>query len=153
MSSSPIRPCRSPSADCAATESSAARFSLDQTANSGKRFCHPPTTAGFRNPPFIPLPTAIPTEIRNSKFKIANNVLPLVPIICTRRLATFHAVKNINLTLRYGEIFGLLGANGAGKTTTIKMLCGLLPPSQGDISLAGQTQNLEAGLCGGALAI
>jgi ABC-2 type transport system ATP-binding protein len=36
-----------------------------------------------------------------------------------------------------GEIFGLLGANGAGKTTTFGMLCGLLPPSEGSLSVAG----------------
>lgn len=56
----------------------------------------------------------------------------------------FQAVKNVNLEINYGEIYGLLGANGAGKTTTIKMLCGLLPPSQGKISLAGQVQNLRS---------
>lgn len=56
----------------------------------------------------------------------------------------FRAVKDINLDIHYGEIYGLLGANGAGKTTTIKMLCGLLPASQGKISLAGQTQDLRS---------
>jgi ABC-2 type transport system ATP-binding protein len=50
----------------------------------------------------------------------------------------FHAVKNIDLGIRYGEIYGLLGANGAGKTTTIKMLCGLLAPTSGEITLAGE---------------
>ncbi|MFN6567568.1 ATP-binding cassette domain-containing protein [Dendronalium sp. ChiSLP03b] len=56
----------------------------------------------------------------------------------------FQAVKNIDLEIRYGEIYGLLGANGAGKTTTIKMLCGLLAPTSGKISLAGQTRNLRS---------
>jgi ABC-2 type transport system ATP-binding protein len=56
----------------------------------------------------------------------------------------FEAVKNVNLEIHYGEIYGLLGANGAGKTTTIKMLCGLLAPSKGKISLAGQMQNLRS---------
>ncbi|MBX7173386.1 MAG: ATP-binding cassette domain-containing protein [Pyrinomonadaceae bacterium] len=50
----------------------------------------------------------------------------------------FIAVKDINLAIKYGEIYGLLGANGAGKTTTIKMLCGLLPPTNGVIELAGE---------------
>ena len=42
--------------------------------------------------------------------------------------------------MRYGEVYGLLGANGAGKTTTIKMLCGLLEPSEGEVQLAGETR-------------
>ena len=40
-------------------------------------------------------------------------------------------MHNVNLNVRYGEVYGLLGANGAGKTTTIKMLCGLLEPTSG----------------------
>ena len=43
----------------------------------------------------------------------------------TKRFGAFTAVHNVNLNVRYGEVYGLLGANGAGKTTTIKMLCGL----------------------------
>lgn len=57
---------------------------------------------------------------------------------------SFQAVKGVNLAIRYGEIYGLLGANGAGKTTTIKMLCGLLEPSRGQMQLAGQTGNLRS---------
>jgi drug efflux transport system ATP-binding protein len=53
----------------------------------------------------------------------------------------FQAVKGINLDIRYGEIYGLLGANGAGKTTTIKMLCGLLAPSSGRVGLVGESNN------------
>jgi ABC-2 type transport system ATP-binding protein len=49
----------------------------------------------------------------------------------------FVAVAGVNLEIRYGEIYGLLGANGAGKTTTIKMLCGLLAPTSGETVLAG----------------
>ncbi|MEC4814252.1 MAG: ATP-binding cassette domain-containing protein [Scytonema sp. PMC 1069.18] len=56
----------------------------------------------------------------------------------------FHAVKNINLDIKYGEVFGLLGANGAGKTTTIKMLCGLLPATSGRVTLAGETGQLRS---------
>jgi len=56
----------------------------------------------------------------------------------TRRFGEFTAVNEINLQIRYGEIYGLLGANGAGKTTAIKMLCGLLDPSEGEVQLAGE---------------
>ncbi len=49
----------------------------------------------------------------------------------------FVAARDINLNIMYGEIYGLLGANGAGKTTTIKMLCGLLEPTEGTVGLAG----------------
>ncbi|MFN6526354.1 ATP-binding cassette domain-containing protein [Nostoc sp. ChiSLP03a] len=56
----------------------------------------------------------------------------------------FHAVKQINLEIKYGEVFGLLGANGAGKTTTIKMLCGLLSASSGRMALAGETGELRS---------
>jgi ABC-2 type transport system ATP-binding protein len=55
----------------------------------------------------------------------------------TMQFGSFTAVKNLHLQVHYGEIYGLLGANGAGKTTTIKMLCGLLDPTQGEMQLAG----------------
>lgn len=47
----------------------------------------------------------------------------------------FVAVKNVSFDVRAGEIFGLLGANGAGKTTTIRVLCGLLNPSEGMVQI------------------
>jgi ABC-2 type transport system ATP-binding protein len=56
----------------------------------------------------------------------------------TKEFGDFTAVRNVDVQIRYGEIYGLLGANGAGKTTTIKMLCGLLEPSLGEMALAGQ---------------
>lgn len=62
----------------------------------------------------------------------------------SRVFGKFKAVKSVNVEVRYGEIFGLLGANGAGKTTTIKMLCGLLEASGGKISLGGETGNLRS---------
>ncbi|MBF2064036.1 MAG: ABC transporter ATP-binding protein [Calothrix sp. C42_A2020_038] len=61
-----------------------------------------------------------------------------------RVFGKFQAVKDVNVEVHYGEIFGLLGANGAGKTTTIKMLCGLLEASGGKISLGGETGNLRS---------
>ena len=54
-----------------------------------------------------------------------------------RTFGSFHAVKNVDLEIHYGEIYGLLGANGAGKTTTIKMLCGLADQTSGHVFLAG----------------
>jgi ABC-2 type transport system ATP-binding protein len=62
----------------------------------------------------------------------------------SRRFGSFQAVRQVDLEVRYGEIFGLLGANGAGKTTTIKMLCGLLEPTDGEVSLAGETSRLRS---------
>ncbi len=54
---------------------------------------------------------------------------------------SFQAVRGISLEIRYGEIYGLLGANGAGKTTTIQMLAGLIEPSGGEVALAGETDS------------
>jgi len=61
----------------------------------------------------------------------------------SKNFGAFHAVRNVDLSVGYGEIYGLLGANGAGKTTTIKMLCGLLEPSDGQMTLAGKSHNLR----------
>jgi ABC-2 type transport system ATP-binding protein len=57
---------------------------------------------------------------------------------------SFEAVKGVDIEVRYGEVYGLLGANGAGKTTTIKMLCGLLEPSAGEVALAGERGALRS---------
>lgn len=62
----------------------------------------------------------------------------------TRQFGDFTAVHNVSLQIRNGEVYGLLGANGAGKTTTIRMLCGLLEPSSGDMELAGVQGNLRS---------
>jgi ABC-2 type transport system ATP-binding protein len=55
----------------------------------------------------------------------------------TRRFDSFVAVDHVELSVKPGEIFGFLGANGAGKTTTIRMLCGLLAPSEGEAWVDG----------------
>jgi ABC-2 type transport system ATP-binding protein len=55
----------------------------------------------------------------------------------TKRFGTFTAVDRISFTVEKGEIFGFLGANGAGKSTTIRMLCGLLPPTDGTAVVGG----------------
>lgn len=56
----------------------------------------------------------------------------------TFRHAAEAAVKGISFSIQRNEIFGLLGPNGAGKTTTISMLCGLFPPSSGQIIIDGK---------------
>jgi ABC-2 type transport system ATP-binding protein len=48
-----------------------------------------------------------------------------------------HALKNINLEIRPGEIFALLGPNGAGKTTLISIICGIVNPTHGRILADG----------------
>nr|WP_228038407.1 ABC transporter ATP-binding protein [Nodosilinea sp. LEGE 06152] len=50
----------------------------------------------------------------------------------------FEAVQQVSLTLRQGEVLAFLGPNGAGKTTTIKMIAGLVRPTQGQITVAGE---------------
>ena len=54
-----------------------------------------------------------------------------------RKYTNFYALKNINLELNKGEILGILGENGAGKTTLIKLMVGLLHPSEGDVNIDG----------------
>jgi ABC-2 type transport system ATP-binding protein len=54
-----------------------------------------------------------------------------------RSFGKFVAVDHVDFCVKRGEIFGLLGPNGAGKTTTFRMLCGLLPPSGGTLTVAG----------------
>jgi ABC-2 type transport system ATP-binding protein len=65
----------------------------------------------------------------------------MAPIIethgLTRRFSDLTAVDHLNLTVNAGEIFGLVGPDGAGKTTTLRMLCGLVNPSEGSATVAG----------------
>jgi len=55
----------------------------------------------------------------------------------TKRYGKFTAVDHIDLAVRRGEIFGFLGPNGAGKTTTIRMVAGVLQPSEGRVLIGG----------------
>jgi len=55
----------------------------------------------------------------------------------TKNYGKLIAVNNVNLEVAEGEIFGFLGPNGAGKTTTIKMMAGLLQPTDGSIQIHG----------------
>jgi len=61
-----------------------------------------------------------------------------------KRFGSFQAVKNFQLEIRNRDIYGLLGANGAGKTTAIKIICGLIDPTSGSVSLLGKSKGLRA---------
>jgi ribosome-dependent ATPase len=64
----------------------------------------------------------------------------------TQRFGDFTAVDNVSFKIAKGEIFGFLGSNGCGKTTTMKMLTGLLPPTEGSSRLFGvplEANNIE----------
>ena len=67
------------------------------------------------------------------------NIIELVDVRKTFRdfwlRPTVEAVSSLSLTVKRGEVFGLLGPNGSGKSTTIKMILGLLTPSAGKVSL------------------
>ncbi|MGI9184275.1 MAG: ATP-binding cassette domain-containing protein [Solirubrobacteraceae bacterium] len=74
--------------------------------------------------------------------RVDEDAPPGGPAIVARQLRrTFkgdiEAVRDIDLEVAQGEVFGFLGPNGAGKTTTVRMLCTLLPPTAGSASVAG----------------
>ncbi|MBM4426774.1 MAG: ABC transporter ATP-binding protein [Chloroflexi bacterium] len=56
----------------------------------------------------------------------------------TKRYGTLTAVADLSLEVNEGEVFGLLGPNGAGKTTSISMMCGLLRPDSGHVTIRGK---------------
>jgi ABC-2 type transport system ATP-binding protein len=63
---------------------------------------------------------------------------PLIQTVeLTKQFNSIQALKNLNLNIMQGEIYGLLGPNGAGKTTAIKTILGLLEPTSGSIRVAG----------------
>ena len=55
----------------------------------------------------------------------------------TKRFGKVVAVDHLDLAVRRGELYGFLGPNGAGKSTTLRMLCGILEPSDGDGHVLG----------------
>ena len=62
----------------------------------------------------------------------------------TRRFGTLVAVDHIDLSIPRGQVYGFLGPNGSGKSTTLRMLCGLLTPSAGDVEVLGLRIPAEA---------
>jgi len=61
-----------------------------------------------------------------------------------KRYGRFTAVRGVDLHVRKGEVFGFLGPNGAGKTTTMKMVAGLLKPSEGSVWVDGIDTSVDA---------
>jgi len=55
-----------------------------------------------------------------------------------KKFGNFHAVRDLDLRIPPGEVFGFLGPNGAGKTTTIRMMVGLIKPTSGRVFIDGQ---------------
>lgn len=72
----------------------------------------------------------------DEKYSISDEIVIVVKNL-VRKFGDFTAVDKTNFEVRRGEVFGLLGPNGAGKTTTFRMLCGLLPMTDGFLSVAG----------------
>ncbi|WP_370978267.1 ATP-binding cassette domain-containing protein [Agaribacterium sp. ZY112] len=83
-----------------------------------------------------------PSDKTNSK--VADEHLAILASGLGKRFADFNAVDGLNLAIPKGSIFGFLGPNGCGKTTTIRMLCGLLSPSCGQVNVLGMSLPKEA---------
>jgi len=71
-------------------------------------------------------------------FKPSGDVPAIESHGLTQRFGSFTAVDHVKFRIERGEIFGFLGSNGCGKTTTMKMLTGLLPPTEGEALLFGK---------------
>ncbi|HEU5087490.1 MAG TPA: ATP-binding cassette domain-containing protein [Roseiflexaceae bacterium] len=69
----------------------------------------------------------------------APGLLGAVKSLFHRETIPVHAVRDLSLQIEQGEMVGFLGPNGAGKTTTLKMVCGLIYPSSGDVRVLGHT--------------
>ena len=62
----------------------------------------------------------------------------------TKKYGNLTALNNLNFELESGHIIGLLGPNGSGKTTLIKIICGLLVPSAGEVTVKGNPIGVES---------
>ncbi len=70
---------------------------------------------------------------------------PIVTQGLTKRYGDLFAVRDLDLTVRAGEVYGFLGPNGAGKTTTLRMLLGLVRPTAGTVLLHGGNKGVSTG--------
>lgn len=82
----------------------------------------------------------------------AIEIIDLCKQFRNKKMARVDALKNLNLTIEDGEVFGFLGPNGAGKSTTIKTLMGLIRPTSGSARIAGHdVSSVAARKCVGYL--
>jgi len=76
---------------------------------------------------------------RNDSLRYLNTMENIIETVnLGKQFGTFSAVRNVSLSVQKGEIYGFLGLNGAGKTTTIRMLLGLIRPSNGYARICGE---------------
>ncbi len=91
---------------------------------------------------FIALLPEAEREDRTTLTIPPRRIVDTEPVITARdltcRFGDFTAVDRVSFTIECGEIFGFVGSNGCGKTTTMKMLTGLLPPTEGEALLFGR---------------
>lgn len=76
-------------------------------------------------------------------YKIKKGFSGAIKSLFSREYDIKRAVDNISLNIERGELVGFIGPNGAGKSTTIKMLCGILVPSSGQVSVNGRDPSIE----------
>lgn len=67
----------------------------------------------------------------------ASTDLAIITHGLTRRFGTLVAVDHVDLAIPRGQVYGFLGPNGSGKSTTLRMLCGLLTPTEGEVEVLG----------------
>jgi ABC-2 type transport system ATP-binding protein len=82
----------------------------------------------------LPLQQRTNEEIQMRALEIQN----LCKVFIEKKYKTVEAIKNLNLDIEQGEVFGFLGPNGAGKSTTIKCLMGLIQPTSGTATIMGE---------------
>jgi len=78
------------------------------------------------------------TTIQRDSVAIKSSDIILRTSGLTKRFGTLEAVKDLNIEIRRGDVFGFLGPNGAGKSTTVGMILGLVAPTAGSIELFGR---------------
>ncbi len=88
----------------------------------------------------VPPTESVPSPRTIQNLRSANDRVAIAAKGLSRRFGDFSAVEDLSISIDYGEIYGLLGANGAGKTTTIKMLCRLIEPTSGELSVSSSLE-------------